>query len=87
VTRLQHLLYVLGAWRFKGYRRWIGGLWRERFIEATPHSSERDCWRWEPCMRFDSGGPARTYAFESWPIRPTELPIARAIATRDRKSD
>lgn len=73
MTRLQHLLYVLGAWRFQRYRRWVGGLWREIYIEPTPHSSECGRIRWEPCTiaKFTEN----VYAFEQWPL---PLPIARA---------
>jgi hypothetical protein len=40
VTRLQRLLDVLGLWRFRFYRRWVGGRWAESYVEATPHSTE-----------------------------------------------
>jgi hypothetical protein len=72
MTRLQHLLYWFGAWRFKRYRRWVGGLWREIYLEPAPHSSECGYIRWEPCVvaKFTS----EIYAFEQWP---SKLPEAR----------
>lgn len=72
MTRLQHVLYALGFWRWRRYRRWVGGRWAERYVEPTPHSSEWPRWRWEldPTARFDDA----THAIEQWP---TELPAAR----------
>ena len=60
------MLYAIGFGRFKRYRRWVGGRWAERYIEATVHSSKIDHWRWEPdpCAKFDD----QTHAIEQWPI-------------------
>lgn len=75
MTRLQRILYRLGAWRIQRFRRWVGGFWREVYIEPTPHSSECPYWKWKPCAELSSLG--YTYKFEDWS---TKLPIARAIA-------
>ena len=66
MTRLQRMLYAIGFGRFKRYRRWVGGRWVERYIEATVHSSEIDHWRWEPDpgAKFDD----QTHAIEQWSI-------------------
>ena len=66
MTRLQRALYAIGFGRLKRYRRWVGGRWAERFIEATVHSSEIDHWRWvpDPAAKFDD----QTHAIEQWPI-------------------
>lgn len=89
MTRLQRVLNKLGAWRFQRFRRWVGGPWRERYIDATPHSSECPYFRWEPYGALTLNellvraalGPDSPQ-FEMWPVKP---PIAHAI-TRDRKS-
>ena len=77
MTRLQSLLYALGLWRWKRYRRWVGGRWVERYVEPTPHSSECPRWRWvlDPAARFDD----QTHAIEQWPLG---LPEARARSRR-----
>jgi hypothetical protein len=77
VTRFQQLLGALGFWRFKRYRRWVGGRWVERYIEPTPHSSELPRWRWE----LDPGAKFNDYvhAIEQWP---TKLPIARVMESK-----
>jgi hypothetical protein len=64
VTRLQRLLDVLGLWRFRFYRRWVGGRWAESYVEATPHSTELPYWRWvlDPRATFDDA----THAIEQW---------------------
>ena len=78
MTRFQRLLYMLGFGRFKRYRRWIGGRWVERHIEAAVHSSELDRWRWEPdpAAKFDD----QTHAIEQWPIA-----LPEAYARQQRK--
>ena len=87
MTHFQQLLYVLGFWRFKRYRRWVGGRWAERlgcagmltspchYIEPTPHSSEYLHWRWEPDpgARFND----HTHAIEQWPIELPEAHVRR----------
>lgn len=78
MTWLQRILYKLGAWRFQRYRRWVGGPWRERYIEAPVHSSELDYMRWEPCGLSPLGNAlGALYRSEVWPVK---LPVACAIA-------
>lgn len=73
MTHFQRVLNMLGCWRFKLYRRWVGGRWAERYIEPTPHSSECPRWRWEldPGARFD----AATHAIEQWSIKLPEAHV------------
>lgn len=67
MTHFQRLLNAFGFWRFKRYRRWVGGRWAERYIEPTVHSSECPHWRWEldPGALFDDA----THAIEQWSIK------------------
>lgn len=74
MTRLQRILYKLGAWRWQRFRRWVGGPWREVWHYATPHSSELDYARWELTAPQDAD---TCHAVELWPMK--QLPIARAI--------
>lgn len=75
MTRLQRVFYRLGAWRLQRFRRWVGGPWRERYIEPTVHSSECPRLRWEPCELSPLGNPLGVvYRSELWPL---PLPIAR----------
>lgn len=79
MTRLQRVLYRLGAWRFQRYRQWVGGCWIERYIAPTPHSSESPCFRWAPTVFVDGDGQAGWHtscAVEHWPI--AKLPPAYA---------
>ena len=75
MTRFQHALHVIGFWRFKRFRRWVGGRWVERYIEPTPHSSESPRWRWvlDPSARFD----AHTHLIEQWAIKLPEAHVRR----------
>ena len=83
MTRLQRMLYAIGFARFKRYRRWVGGCWIERYIEATVHSSEVDHWRWEPHVALDDSVPIELgqaagrvdRTIEQWP---SALPQAHA---------
>lgn len=77
MTRFQRMLDTLGFWRFRFYRRWVGGRWAERYVEPTPHSSECPYWRW----RWDSQATFNdyTHAIEQWPLK---LPKAQV---RQRK--
>jgi hypothetical protein len=74
MTRFQQWLYKLGFGRFKRFRRWVGGVWIDRYIEPTPHSSECPYWKWmfDPGARFDD----RAGAIEQWPVK---LPKARSL--------
>lgn len=75
MTSIQRLLNILGLWRFKRYRRWVGGRWAERYVDPTPHSSEHPRWRWEPDpgARFND----HTHAIEQWPIALPEAHVRR----------
>ena len=73
MTRVQRMLDVLGLWRFRFYRRWVGGRWAERYVdEWTPHSTAWPYWRWvpDPSATFDDA----THAIEQWS---TKLPEAK----------
>lgn len=74
MTSFQYLLYVLGFWRFKRYRRWVGGRWAERYVEPPPHSSDCPHWRWELDARASFLADDNTEAIEQWPMK---LPTAR----------
>lgn len=67
MTHFQRVLNALGCWRFKRYRRWVGGRWVERYIEPPSHASVCPRWRWEldPDAQFD----AATHAIEQWSIK------------------
>jgi hypothetical protein len=73
VTHFQRMLNALGCWRFKRYRRWVGGVWVERYIERAPHSSRCPYWRWvqDPNARFDDN----THAIEQWSIQLPEAQV------------
>lgn len=72
MTLGQRLLDVLGFWRFRFYRRWVGGRWAERYVEPTPHSTECPHWRWvlDPRATFDDS----THKIEQWALK---LPKAK----------
>lgn len=80
MTKLQRILNRLGAWRFRRFRRWVGGRWAERYIEPTPHSSESPCYQW--VLSPDAGFDDFTSAIEQWSV--AELPPAHARETSPR---
>lgn len=70
MTRLQHLLYVLGFWRFKLYRRWVGGRWAEQWPVI---GGGRFRWKLDANASFND----YTQAIEQWPIKLPKAHVRR----------
>jgi hypothetical protein len=82
MTIFQRLLYGLGFWRVKRYRRWIGGRWAE-CCSKTTHSPAVPRWRWKPDM--DAHFDEHTHAIEQWPSKLPKARVARdAVRSEDR---
>lgn len=84
MTRIQRVLRFFGFWRFRFYRRWVGGRWAERYIEPTVHSSGQSCLRWEQDNA--AGFNDVTYAIEQWPKTP-KAPKAPKNGDSDQDDD
>lgn len=71
MSRLQVVLWRLGAQRYGWYRRWLGGLWFQRFV-AYPDGDTALRWYWAP--RF--AGQGRIVIVEDY----RRLPAARFLS-------